>query len=101
MGNDCRDIACNVSTEGGKAITAKDCTTYGSITITRDEREISADEVYPNPASQRFRVDIELKDNSPVDLYLINTGAGVVSAHKRLSGAKTYSEWFEVPTDNQ
>ena len=66
-----------------------------------DEPLLKSFTISPNPASQRFRVDIELKEDSPVDLYLINSGTGVVSAHKQLSGGKVYSEWFEVPVSQQ
>lgn len=66
-----------------------------------DEPMLKAFTVSPNPAFQRFRVYIELKENSPVDLYLINSGNGAVAVRKSLSGSKVYSEWFEVPGSQQ
>jgi hypothetical protein len=63
-----------------------------------DEPMLKSFTINPNPASQRFMVSIELKENAAVDLYLINSGTGVVSAHKHLSDNKVYNEWFDVPS---
>ena len=57
--------------------------------------------VSPNPASDRFLVHIELKEESPVTLYLIHTGNGNVLVQKNLSGKKVYNEWFEAPVSQQ
>jgi hypothetical protein len=66
-----------------------------------DEPMLKSFTVSPNPASQRFWVNIELREDSPVDLYLIDSGTGTVSAHKRLTGNKIYRELFELPASRQ
>jgi hypothetical protein len=53
--------------------------------------------ISPNPAKERFTVSIELKETSPVNLYLIQVGTGKIIARRYLSGSKVYSEQFEHP----
>ncbi|MDR3219228.1 MAG: hypothetical protein LBU22_09700 [Dysgonamonadaceae bacterium] len=66
-----------------------------------DEPMLKSFTISPNPAESFFFVSIELKEASPVDLYLINTGTGAVVASKRLEGSKDYRAQFSVPLSRQ
>lgn len=62
-----------------------------------DEPLLVSFSVNPNPSTGLFSVKIELKEESPVELYLVNS-AGVLVARKSLSGQKEYTESFTAPS---
>ncbi|GHV59158.1 hypothetical protein FACS1894182_12820 [Bacteroidia bacterium] len=59
-----------------------------------DEAMLRSFTITPNPAKGQFIATVELKENAPVTLYLINTGNGKVIDKKQLNGSKVYREEF-------
>ncbi|MDR0541521.1 MAG: hypothetical protein LBH19_04835 [Dysgonamonadaceae bacterium] len=59
-----------------------------------DEAVLRSFIVAPNPAKEQFTATVELKEETPVTLYLINTGNGKVIDRKPLSGNRVYREVF-------
>jgi hypothetical protein len=62
-----------------------------------DEPWLKTFSATPNPARDRFTVTVELKAPAPVDLYLVDSGTGIIVERKRLSGEKDYRTVFETP----
>jgi hypothetical protein len=61
-----------------------------------DEAMLRSFTVFPNPARGQFTVNIELKEENPVTVYLINSGTGKVIDRKEGVGNKVYNEVFRL-----
>ena len=62
-----------------------------------DEPMLRSFFVMPNPAVDHFTAVIELKEESSVDLLLVDSGTGVVMQRKQLKGGAVYKEVFNLP----
>ena len=61
-----------------------------------DEPMLRSFTVMPNPASDYFMAVVELKEAAPVELFLINSGTGVIMQHRQLKGNAIYREKFDL-----
>jgi len=61
-----------------------------------DEPMLRSFTVMPNPALDHFTAVIELKEEAPVELFLINAGTGVIMQRKHLEGNAIYTETFNL-----
>jgi hypothetical protein len=69
--------------------------------VDADEPMLKSFTISPNPANGRFTVSIEMQSESPVDLYLIDSGTGSLVEKKHLNGNKAYKEVFEVSSSRK
>lgn len=61
-----------------------------------DEPVLKSFFVYPNPNPGYFEASIEVKDEHPIVLQLVNSGSGKVIERKTLKGKRIYKESFNI-----
>ena len=61
-----------------------------------DEPMLLSFKVMPNPALDHFTAVIELKEEAPVELFLVNSGTGVIMQRRHLTGNTIYKEIFDL-----
>ncbi|MDR3062121.1 MAG: T9SS type A sorting domain-containing protein, partial [Dysgonamonadaceae bacterium] len=61
-----------------------------------DEPVLKSFSVFPNPNPGYFETLIEVKDDNPVILQLVNSGSGKVTERRTLKGKKIYKESFNI-----
>ncbi len=61
-----------------------------------DEPILKSFAVYPNPNPGYFEATIEIKEDTPVVLLLVNSGSGKVIERRTLKGKKVHTETFNI-----
>ncbi len=61
-----------------------------------DEPILKSFSVYPNPNPGYFEASVEVKNDSPIILLLINSGSGKIIERRTLKGKKVHKESFNI-----